>query len=192
MSEHDPPSGFNPYHPSEQETTKSAPSVLEMPPGMQRGFVSQVPILGVLMIVQGVMNVLAGATVGLYSIFMPTFIEEFQREAAAKGQANEMPPDFAMILTIGGSAIAVLIGLLGILVVWSGIRVIQYRSHTLAIVMLCASMLTLFTCYCFPTSFALAIYGMIVLLNSPVRFAFDLRSQGHQVVDIQRAFLSIH
>ena len=41
-----------------------------------------------------------------------------------------------------------------------------------AIVMLCTGMLSIATCYCFPTRFALAIYGLIVLLNGPVKLAF--------------------
>ena len=58
--------------------------------------------------------------------------------------------------------------------------------------MLCVGMVSIMTCYCFPTSLALAIYGLVVLLSQPVKLAFDLGDQGYDPTEIQKAFLMLN
>jgi hypothetical protein len=182
----------NPYGPSSAVSSLSNEGPISLPPGIGRGMVNQVPIVGVLMIVQGVLDVLIGIGIAFYAFFMPMFFEEMQRQAAAQGNnAQPMPPEMGAFLSIGLGLLSFVIVLVGALTIFSGIRLIRYQSRSLGIAMLCAGMVTIVTCYCFPTSLALAVYGMIVLLSPPVRLAFDLRDQGHDVTSIQRAFLSI-
>jgi hypothetical protein len=92
---------------------------------------------------------------------------------------------------VGGGIVAVVMIGLGILLIYSGISVARYQRRTLAIIALASGLITLFTCYCFPTSLLLGIYGMILLFNQPVAYAFDLRSKGHSAQEIQKAFLML-
>ncbi len=187
---------INPYGPS---STSAGPAAqqgdISLSPGERRGMVSQVPILGVLMIVQGVMEVLVSIGIAFYAFAMPMVFEQMRRDAANNAgggaQPPTLPPGAENWLMIGGSIFAVVILVIGVLTILSGVRIMNYRSRVLGITMLCCGMLTIATCYCFPTSLALAIYGLVVLLSSPVQHAFDLRSQGHEVTAIQRAFLSL-
>ena len=183
---------FNPYGPASSVELLASAGSISLPAGIKRGMVNQVPIVGVLMIVQGVLDALVGIGIGFYALLMPKLFEEIQRQAAAQGNnAQPMPPEMGVAMTIGMVVLGAAILAIGALTIYSGIRVIKYESRTLGIAMLCAGMATIATCYCFPTSIALAVYGMIVFFNAPVSLAFDLRKQGHDVPSIQRAFLSI-
>ncbi len=183
---------FNPYVPASTVEFVSSAGVISLPAGIKRGMVNQVPIVGVLMIVQGVLDTLVGIGIGFYAFFMPMLFDEMQRQAAAQGNNTPpMPPEMGLAMTIGIVVLGTAIVSIGVLTIYSGIRVIKYEARTLGIASLCAGMATIATCYCFPTSIALAVYGMIVLLNASVSLAFDLRKQGHDVPSIQRAFLSI-
>jgi hypothetical protein len=52
-------------------------------------------------------------------------------------------------------------------------------------------LLTLLTCYCFPTSLGLFIYGLIVLLNDSVKLGFELADRGYSSAEIKRAFAQL-
>lgn len=185
-------SGFNPYGPTAHDAVIGDTGPISLPPGMQPGMVGQVQIVGVLMIVQGALDSLMAIGIAIYAFAMPMVFEEMQRDAAARGgPATPLPPNAGFGMMVGGTVFALLIAAVGIATVVAGVRLLRFRGRVFGITMLCAGMMTLFTCYCFPTSVALAIYGLIVLLSSPVRLAFDLRSQEHDVASIQTAFLSL-
>ena len=183
----------NPYSPTAQGTGTQTVGGIPLPAGQKRGMVNQVTVLGVLMVIQGVIDLLAGAVVAVYAWLMPTIFDELQKQQAAQGggPGPPMPPDMSMYMAIGGSILAAAIVLAGILLIYSGIGVTRFERRTTAFVALAGGMITLLTCYCFPTSLALAIYGMIVLLSQPVTLAFSIRQQGHDPGEIQRAFLNL-
>jgi hypothetical protein len=76
----------------------------------------------------------------------------------------------------------------GILQIFAGIKVFKFQSRTLGIVSLFSGLATMLTCYCAPTSVALLIYGLIVLLNNSVSQAFELAKQGHSPDHIDLMF----
>jgi hypothetical protein len=163
---------------------------IPLPANQTRGMVNQAVVVGVLMAVHGAINCLAGAIAAFYAIFMPAIMAEAQQQQAAQGGAP-MPENMGLYFAIGGTIYAVVLIGLGLLLIFAGVSVANYKRRTLAMIALMSGLVTLFTCYCFPTSFLLGIYGMIFLLNQPVAFAFDLRGKGYSVQDIQKSFLSL-
>ncbi len=183
---------INPYGPTLNVGTAVESGPISLPPEMKRGLVNHVPIIGVLMIVQGVFDALMAIGTTIYAVFMPTLFEEIQRQGAQGNPGQPMPAGAAVAMTAVVGVMALVMFVVGILAVYSGIQLLKYRSRVLAISSLCGGMATIITCYCFPSSILLAIYGLVVLLNPSVKLAFDLRSRGHEADTIQRAFLSLN
>jgi len=96
------------------------------------------------------------------------------------------------IIAVGGGVLAGVLFVSGVLLVYAGYNVTQYCGRILSFAALGLSLVTIFTCYCAPTSFALAVYGLIFLLNQPFSLAFTLRSQGYSSRKIQQAFFTLH
>tara|TARA_R110002049_G_scaffold2750_9_gene22376 strand:+ start:47364 stop:48068 length:705 start_codon:yes stop_codon:yes gene_type:complete len=181
----------NPYGSNASTPSRYAEGEIRLPPNQQRGMVGQVPIVGVLMMVQGVLMVLVAVGIALYAVFMPQFFEEMRRDMAAQGNGTPMPAQMGTWFSIGTGVVALVLGCIAGLTIVSGFRLLKYRGRTHAIVMLCCGMLSIATCYCFPTALALAVYGLIVLLSGPVTLAFDLSEQGYDPREIQKAFLML-
>ena len=97
---------------------------------------------------------------------------------------KEALQQMALVYGVSGAAMAT-IGLLNLI---SGVMVARFRGRTVAIVALSCGLLTILNCFCLPTSAALFIYGLIVLLNDPVRLAFKYGERGHTSSEIQQAF----
>lgn len=156
----------------------------------RRGMVNHAMPVGILMMVQGALNCLVGGLAVIYAVIVPSAIAQAQ-QANQPGQP-QLTPDMGLMFAVGGGIVAfVMIGL-GLLWIYSGISVTRFKRRTLAIVSLASGMVTLVTCYCFPTSLIMAIYGLIFLINPSVTTAFQMRSEGKSVDDIRREFLSLH
>ncbi|TWT82200.1 hypothetical protein CA13_36610 [Planctomycetes bacterium CA13] len=186
------PNSQNPYSPAQDPSVVVSSSPGNLSDVVSRGMVGQVQILGVLMIVQGILMALMAVGIAFYAFFMPSMLEAMQQQAAAQGgnAPTPMPPEFGPMMMIGGSILGTLIFALGAATVYCGFRTTQFRNRMLSMVVLCAGLLTAFTCYCLPTQLALVIYGLIVLLNGPVVEAFRFVDQGHSARDVQSAYLS--
>lgn len=65
---------------------------------------------------------------------------------------------------------------------------LKFRGRTLGIVALSSGLLSIAGCYCLPTAIGLFIYGLIVLLNEPVKRAFAMGEQGRSASEIQTHF----
>ncbi|WP_153557383.1 hypothetical protein [Roseimaritima sediminicola] len=63
----------------------------------------------------------------------------------------------------------------GLLQLFGGWRAIHFRSYGLSITAAVAAGLGVFTCYCAPTGLGVIVWGLILLLNSDVRYAYELR-----------------
>ncbi len=185
------PSDENPYRPVEQfgATAESLGKDIDMLPGQPRGLIGHTTALGVLMIVQGALDCIACVIAAGYAWMMPQFMNQMAQQAAANGQPSPMPPNMGQTFAIGGSLIAILLFVMGALLIYGGIGVIRFQRRGLAITALFVGLSSILTCYCFPTSLALGIYGLVVLLNGSVALAFQLRKQGHLPLEIQQAFL---
>jgi len=151
------------------------------------GMVNHAMPVGILMVVQGALNCIFGGLAVIYAVMMPRFIAQ----ANQPGQP-QLTPNTGLIFAVGGGVAAFVMISLGLLWIFSGLSVTRYKRRTLAIVSLAAGMVTLFTCYCFPTSLMMGIYGLIFLFNPSVTTAFEMRGEGKSVDDIKRKFLSLH
>jgi len=90
-------------------------------------------------------------------------------------------------LVYGGMAAASLAA--GVLHLVAGLRGYRFQGRTFGITALACGLLTLFTCYCLPTSAALCVYGLIVYLNREVSEAFQMREAGYTPDQILTTFL---
>ena len=187
-----PFSGMNPYSAATSSTHAPREGDVQLPDVQVRGMISQVQILGVLMIIQGAMELLVAMAIAGYAVFMPQIMQEMQNQAAKQGgqppAGMQQTQQMAGWLTVGGSVLAAVILAVAIMTIFSGFKVYRFQGRTLAIVSLCSGLLMLFTCYCFPTSLALTIYGLIVMLNPSVKLGFELQRNGYSAQSIQRAF----
>lgn len=185
----DQPPRLNPYASNIGPTPPTDAGELNAALGYRRGMIGHIPILAVLMVIQGVLELLMAVAFAGYAVLMPEMFQEMQKQAAKQGgQGGGMPAAMPAWLTTVGVALAIVILIIGALTIYSGLNVYRFRGRVMAIVMLGAGLSLIFTCYCFPTALALAIYGLITLLNPSVKYGFDLRAQGHAAQDIQRLF----
>lgn len=76
----------------------------------------------------------------------------------------------------------------GILNIIAGIRVLNFRGRTFAIVALFSNVLPVFSCYCALTGIGLMIYGLVVMFNNEVARAFVLADEGMSPKRIMRRF----
>jgi hypothetical protein len=148
------------------------------------GRASQVPIVAILMMVQGGFEL-------LYAVFMSVMgvVMTMSLAKAPPGPAQQ-PSPLVMASLIGGVYLAMGVAILiaGVLKLTAGFRNYRYRGRTLGIVAMISGLLTLFGCYCFPTALALLIYGLIVYFDRQTVYAFQLGAQG-QTPDQIRACL---
>ncbi len=176
----------NPYMSGESETELAGSGAIHLPPGQPRGMVGQVPILGVLMIIQGALVVVLGIGVAMLAAFMPAMIQQqMQNNPTRQGNDPADMTHFMLAIYGGVSMVILLIGISGIL---AGLRVFRFQGRTFGIISLSVGLGTIVGCYCFPTALALMVYGLIVLVNQPVITAFELGRQGHSSQRIQQAF----
>ena len=170
------PFGENPYLPPQATYADAA--------RLQRGMVGQVTVLAVLMIVQGVLEILMGLMLAGMAVFMPIMIQMESSGARANGPPEEMAWLFGGIYGTLGllTLIAAVLHILG------GLGAYRFRRRRLGLVAFCFGMVTIFTCYCAPTAVALGIYGLIVYLNAPVAQAFAMGDDGRSRDEILAHF----
>lgn len=141
-----------------------------------RSMVSHVPIISVLFIVQGVLLLVMSIAMVGYAFFFAN-LESFLPPEAQEEMMRELGPMQGMITAM----IAVPAGGLFILCVmhfvsaWFGF---QYRHRVFAMVTMLMGLAASLTCYCAPTAFGLAVYGLIVYLRPEVAAAFQMRKDG--------------
>lgn len=145
------------------------------------GAVGQLNVFGILMIVHGALLILMGL-MDLVGIAM----------VPSLGMNLGNDPSMAQSPLGEGGLTAIMFGVYGALSlahiipaglqIFAGIRVLKHRSRTLAIVALSAGLLSLFGCYCAPTSLALFVYGLVLLLRGDVIEAFR---RGEGAVDLE-------
>ena len=182
----------NPYIAGEAETEFIATGEIGLPAGQDRGLVGHVPVLGVLMIVQGVLVLFYGVIMVVLATFMPTLIAQMQIQPGPQNPNGMDPTVMSRFMLVAYGVMAVVLLLMGTLNTLSGFRLVKFQGRVFAIVSLCLGFGTIISCYCFPTAMALAIYGLIVLLNQPVITAFELGRQGFSSNQIQRAFARLY
>ncbi len=173
---------YNPY------TANVAPPVIPAPTasGLLPGMLPQLPVVAVLTMVQGGLEILGGFVAMFYALAMPTFMSTLPQQGA-----NPPPPPPQAVLDgifYAGLVYGVVLFALGGARIFAGIKMLQYRSYVFVMATLISGLVTLFTCYCFPTALVMAIYGMILLLNPSVKHAFDLAKEGRTPQQVRAMF----
>ena len=147
------------------------------------GLVHHVRVVAILMFVQGALELLAAVGLGAMAVYMPIVIREMQKQPVMANQ----PAIWIVPLVYGGIAAVALAA--GVLHLMAGLRNYCFRGRTLGIVALACGMLTILTCYCFPTAVALGVYGLIVYLNREVSEAFRMGEAGRDSAEIVATLL---
>ncbi|HEY7308775.1 MAG TPA: hypothetical protein VH643_05350 [Gemmataceae bacterium] len=141
--------------------------------------VRQVPVVAILMIVNGAIVSL----MGLYLVIMGPAMFTMMKLAPPPSGPGPNPPGGPDAIILGiMSAVYVVLGLLvlvaSVLNIVAGIRSLKYRGRTFAIVALFSNLVALFTCYCSLLSLGVMIYGLIVFFHSDVADAFARVAEG--------------
>jgi hypothetical protein len=147
---------------------------------------SHVPVIAILMIVQGVLEILMGLFLSVMAFVIPSMLAEMQRGGRGGGFAGPGLPEgfqeMATVIYLGMGACGLVAGLLHTV---AGIRNLSYRGRTLGLVALFGGILSVGTCYCSPTAIGVLIYGAIVYFNEQTARAFAMGEQGLSVAEIK-------
>lgn len=129
------------------------------------GLARQVPIVAILLMVQGGLEVLVG---GVFLLFGGTMAVFATQEAVQQGMF------FGGVSTVMG-----IVGIAaGVLQAVAGWQNYFFRRRWLGLAALIAGLGSAFTCYCFPTALVLMLYGLIVYCSRQSSWAFALGRQG--------------
>jgi hypothetical protein len=151
-------------------------------PDSKLGLAGHVPVIAVLLIIQGVLEIIGGLMALGTGVFM-ALLPSIAPQAAGAQQQSAGFMILAVVYLLGG----VLALVLGVLKIWAGWKNRLYRGRTLGITAISSGFVSLVTCYCGPTGLGLAIYGLIVYLNDRTTEAFALGEQGYTPVQIRDA-----
>jgi hypothetical protein len=137
------------------------------------------------MMVQGGFELLMGLGLVAMGGVLPVMMRMDEVQGGADGPSPQMIG--WMMLGIYGSLGLLALVAAGLRIV-AGLRNYRFRSRTLGLVALAGGMVTVFTCYCAPTSIALGVYGLVTYLNAEVGQAFAMGQAGKSRNEIQAAF----
>lgn len=147
--------------------------------------VRQVPSIGVLMIVQGALEVFSALPMLLFGSMVSGVFSGLLRKPDDQGQGIDpfLALLFSMPLLMG-----VLLVIPPILRVCAGVLNMQYRGRILGMVALVPGLITIGSCLGVITgltSIGLLVYGMIIYLHRDAAQAFRLRRHGYTVDQIK-------
>lgn len=125
--------------------------------------------LAIVLMVHGGLILLGGMFALAYGAAMAGALPSMSQPISAHGPAALTGAVLVWAL-VGEGALHLMVGALQ---GWAGWRIRQYRSRWLGLTALLAGLLTMLGCYCLPTSVALLVWGLIVLLNPAVVERFD-------------------
>lgn len=144
--------------------------------GADRGLIGHVPIIALLLIGQGVSEIIFG----LFCFAFTALVYW--------GPEKELAGMRGLGLLLAGISVPCLI--IGALRIVAGVYNYHYRRRILGITALACGLFTLVTGYCAPTAIALAIYGLIVYVNEPVIMAFQMGDSRRPRAEIRSAYLT--
>jgi hypothetical protein len=148
---------------------------------------TQVTVVAILMIVQGVLELLMGGFLVVMAIVIRPIMEDvLQRQPGGPPPGMPlMPADmakFAMVIYLAMGVAGLLAAPLRII---AGIRNLRYRGRGLGITAMFVGLLSGLTCYCGPTSLGVLIYGLIVYFNEQTARAFEMGERGMSAAEIK-------
>lgn len=171
-----------------------APTVDDIKPGntqygmpmQRRGLVGHVRVIAILMIVQGVLEALMGVYLAAMGVFSSVVISQSTvNDGSTPAEQQQMAFAVVLVMYLGMGLMNCVAGGLHI---YAAIRNYKFKSRTLGIVALSVGCTTMFAGCCGFTGIALAIYGMIVLLNAEVSHAFKMAESGYTGEQVLASF----
>jgi hypothetical protein len=139
--------------------------------------VTQVPVIGILMIVNG-------SLCTLYGIMMMAMGPLIM----SMGRARPRPADAEQVMWIMTAAyvgIGIVVATAGVMNIVGGMWAMRFRSRPFVLVALISNFVTIVGCHCLPTSLGLMIWGLIVMLNPDVVEGFQLGLAGYSPDEIK-------
>jgi hypothetical protein len=147
--------------------------------------VSHVPIVSILMIVNGSLASVLGI---ILALFGPAVVAMISADEERRFFFHAGDKAFLTLMTVFYIVVGVMALVAGVLNIVAGARSLKFRGRGLALTALFCNILPLFTCYCAPTSLGLMIYGLIVFFNGDVAQAFRMAEEGMPVEEIRYRF----
>jgi hypothetical protein len=136
--------------------------------------VSQVKVVGILMLIHGIFVCLMG---GILAAMGPVML------MAPGGPGGGGPPTILAVIYIAIGAVVLACGAVQSI---AGYRVMYFRNRAFGLVALFLNILPMLTCYCAPTGIAMMVYGLIILFNSDVARGFEMVAGGATPDDVLR------
>lgn len=148
-----------------------------------------VPTVAILLIVQGSLELLLAAMLGLYAL-----VYGGVALIPAVDRHSEIESPGAFMAVFGGASavvavIAIVLGAAAVLKIVAGIYNVRFQRRVLGIAALASCIVVMPSCYCAPTAAALLTLGLIVYLDSRTARAFELGESGASSDDVLRTML---
>jgi len=142
-------------------------------------YVRQVKPLCICMMIQGVLEIIAGLFFAAMVFIVPGIITN-------NPNGPQIPEEQARLMfgLIYGSvgAVATCVGILRCYAGWQGFN---FRRHGLGFASHFLGLLSMVTCYCLPTALGLCVWGCIVYTKPEVKNAFRLGAEGWTAAEIE-------
>jgi hypothetical protein len=136
------------------------------------------------MIVHGSILLLIGLLFIACAMFLPSLLVAQNKELQQPGGPTPEQMNTILLATYGVMGAA---GILpGFLQIFAGVSNLQLRGRVLGIIALLSGLVGIATCYCFPTSLGLCIYGLVIYFNESSVNAFALAAQGTTIREIEQ------
>jgi len=141
---------------------------------VSRGRARHLPSLGVMMIVHGCLLVL----MGIFHVLSMAMVALVMQNADVSNR-DELLASGVLGMTAGWMLlVAALHAVPGVLQVVAGVKVRRQRGRVVAFIALGSAMTSVLGCYCAPTSIALLIWGLVVLMSEGVPEVFEAADVG--------------
>ena len=156
----------NPFSDNNQQAPYTFQSQVPYSGGGGDSYIKQLPVIGILTIVQASLELMVGVMVAFNAVMMgimrnnPNIIREH----------NE-PSIFWM--AVGYGVLASAIGIIALLRLTSGIMILRRRRRMFSIVMSILGLVTVLTGCCSLTSIGLCVYSLIVLVQPSVMEEYE-------------------
>ena len=154
----------NPYSDNDPQSPYAFQS--QTPIGNGDGYIKQLPVLGILNIVQASLELMMCVMVIGIAIFMGAM----ENDPKLQNIPNAPPMEW---IAIGYFIFGAVIGVIATLRLVAGIMILKKRGRVFSIVVSVLGLATVFTCYCSLTSIALCVYSLVVLIQPSVIEEFD-------------------
>ncbi len=154
----------NPYSDNDPQSSYAFQS--QAPIGNGDGYIKQIPVLGILNIVQASLELMMCVMVIGIAVFMGSMQNDPQIQKIPNAPSMQW---IAIAYFIFGAVI----GVFATLRLVGGIMILKKRGRILAIVASVFGLASVFTCYCSLTSIALCVYSLVVLIQPSVIEEFD-------------------